>query len=191
MKEFFHSVSLLSILRRIVNMACFYGGWFICMHEAVGSTPLLGPAIVAALLVYHMATTNCFRVDLILILTLSLIGTIVDSLYISIGMLSYEGGYVCCPSIAPLWITSLWALYASSVNHSLEWLKIHMLLVAAPLGAAGAISSYLVGFELEAAIYHYPLWVTLCVIGGVWAIVVPWSLSFSNYLRSCSKTSIG
>lgn len=170
------------LFSRILNMAFFYGGWFVCMHEATGPNPLVGPLLVASLLAYQLAVTNTFYVDLILILTFALVGTFVDSMYLWSGLIVYEGGYACCPTLAPLWITSLWALYASSVNHSLEWLKVNYYFVAAPLGAAGAISSYLVGFELEAAKSEYPIF-SLAVIGVVWALVVPISLLYSEFLK--------
>lgn len=172
-----------NLIKRLINMASFYGGWLICMQEATGSNPLIGPLFVAALLTYHLAVTNTFKVDLILIIALALTGTLIDSLYIWFGFIVFKGGYACCPNLAPLWITSLWALYGSSVNHSMEWLKINFFLVAAPLGAMGAISSYLVGFELEAAIPMQPLSITLAIIGVVWALVVPLSLIFSRFLK--------
>lgn len=171
------------LAKRIVNMACFYGGWLICMHEATGPTPYFGSLVVAALLVYHMIFTHAFWVDAILIASLAILGTIIDSAYIWTGLIDYQGGYSCCPSIAPLWITSLWALYASSVNHSLEWLKLHLYLIAAPLGAAGAISSYLVGVELGAITIHHSPVVTFAIIGLVWSVIVPASLIFADRLR--------
>lgn len=179
-----------SVIRRILNMACFYGGWLICMQEATGPRPLLGPLIVVGLLVYHLMVSHTVLIDIILIVTLALIGTVIDSLYIATGLLTFEGGYACCPWLAPLWITALWALYASSVNHSLEWLKANYLLVAAPMGAAGAISSYVVGVKLGAAILHYPPMVSYAVIGAVWAVVVPLSLIFSDWIKEKSDTKL-
>lgn len=173
-----------NLLKRLFNMGCFYGGWLICMHEATGPTPFFGPFVVAMLLIYQMFLTTVFWVDAILVVSLALVGTIVDSLYIWIGLIEFKGGYACCPHIAPLWITSLWALYASSINHSLDWLRWHIILIAAPTGAAGAISSYLVGIQLGAATSHYSPTVTFGVIGLVWAIVVPVSLMYSKWLKT-------
>jgi hypothetical protein len=171
-----------TLLKRLVNMGSFYGGWFVCMHEATGPRPFLGPALVAVLLVYHLAVSHIVMIDILLIASLAIFGTIVDSVYVATGLISFKGGYQNFPHLAPLWITSLWALYASSVNHSLEWLRAHYLLVAAPLGAGGAISSYLVGEKLGAATFHYPYLIVFSVIGLVWACVVPLSLLYSDWL---------
>lgn len=179
---FLLSFSWNKLLGRVLNMACFYGGWFICMHEAVGPTPLFGPFVVSILLFYHLVNTDSLLVDAVLIGSLALVGTFVDSAYIWMGLISFEGGYECCPFIAPLWITALWALYASSVNHSLGWLRMHYFFIAAPMGMGGAISSYLVGLELGAATLYHPL-LGLIVIGCVWALAVPLSLLYSDWLK--------
>lgn len=177
------SLDAVKLIKRIINMACFYGGWFYCMREATGPNPFLGPLLILFLLVYHLATTNTFRVDLKLIVIMSLVGTVVDSIYIWSGLMTFKGGYVCCPYIAPMWITALWALYATSINHSLEWLKLHYYLIAAPLGAIGAISSYIVGIRLGAAEIHMQELVVLGVIGLIWAVNVPLSLKLSHWLQ--------
>lgn len=170
------------IFLRILNMVAFYLGWFVCMHEAVGPRPYVGPLLVGALLMYHFLTTPVFRLDIIMVSALTLIGTIVDSGYLWIGMLRFEGGYECCPYMAPLWISSLWGMYGASVNHSLEWLKFNYLLVAAPMGALGSISSYLVGVEQGAVTLLYSDWASFAIIGTVWAVVVPLSLKASERL---------
>lgn len=171
------------IVLRLLNMACFYGGWFICMHEAVGPTPLFGPLVVFVIILYHMVNTDSFWVDAALILTLAGVGTLIDSIYIWTGLIHFEGGYACCPYIAPLWITALWGLYATSVNHSLDWMKLHCFLIGAPMGAGGAISSYLVGAKLGAATFPHSMILGLAVIGGVWSLAVPLSLIYSDWLQ--------
>jgi hypothetical protein len=173
---------MLSFLKRIVNMGFFYFGWWYCMHEAVGLSPLRGPMVVFGILLYHIAISHTKVIDLILIFSLVILGQIIDTIYIQMGMISYHGGYGGTFEIAPLWIVALWALYGTSVNHSLEWLR-HSVLLAAGLGAAGAISSYVVGVQLGSAVLHWPKFWAYAVIGGVWAVVVPLSLSFSQWLK--------
>ena len=57
-------------------------------------------------------------------------------------------------------------------------------LLAATLGACGAISSYLVGIKLGAATFLWPEITSLIVIGAVWAFLVPLSICFSRWLKT-------
>lgn len=182
------SWKLTNIIKWLTNAGFFYLGWLACIHQAVGPYPYLGPAIVLGILIYHFTIYKNRWPDIILCLTLAIFGTFVDTIYILIGMLEYKGGYSAFPSIAPLWITALWSLYAISVNHSLRWLNYHVLL-ASSLGAAGGISSYLVGIKLDAATANWGTISTLSVIGCVWAIVVPLSLKFGTWLRTGELSS--
>jgi hypothetical protein len=173
---------LTTFTKWFVNAGLFYLGWLVCLYQATGEYPYVGPALVLGILTYHFIVFSFNRADVILCLSLAAIGTVVDTLYGVVGMISFTGGYEGFPYLAPLWITSLWALYAISVNHSLKWLSVNVFL-AAGMGASGAISSYLVGIKLGAV---DPLWgETLCfvVIGSVWAVVVPSSLKFSQWLQ--------
>lgn len=166
-----------------INAAFFYIGWLVCMYQATGPYPYSGPAAVLAILIYHFLVSKEKWPDLILCASMAVVGTLVDSLYVNVGMLTYKGEYAAFPALAPLWITSLWSLYAISINHSLSWLRCNKLF-AALMGAAGAVSSYLVGINLDAVT---PLWgkhLSLAIIGLIWAIVVPLSLEFGSWLRT-------
>lgn len=173
---------IVSFVHWFFNAFFFYLGWLVCMYAAVGEYPILGPLVVGGILLYHFVVSKEKKSDFILCITLAVLGTIVDTLYMAIGMISYKGGYFNFPSIAPLWIVSLWVLYGTSVNHSLKWMRCNVF-VAAILGAAGAISSYLVGVELGAVKFLWETDLALTVIGIVWAIVVPSSLYLGFRLK--------
>lgn len=170
------------IILRVINAVFFYLGWLVCMHQAKGPHPYLGPLVIASILGCHLLTTSQKVLDGVLIVSLGALGTIVDTLYIQVGMITFKGGYSNFPGMAPLWISSLWALYAASINHSLAWLNRNILL-AAVMGGGGAISSYLVGLQLGAADLHWPEIFSLAVIGSVWALVVPLSLKYNAWLK--------
>lgn len=173
---------VISFIRWFFNAFFFYIGWLVCMYAAVGQYPLIGPLVVVGILLYHFLVSKEKKSDLILCVTLAVLGTVVDSLYIAVGMISYQGGYFSFPNIAPLWIVSLWVLYGTSVNHSLKWMRCNVF-VAAILGAGGAISSYLVGLKIGAVKFLWEEDLALTVIGIIWAIVVPLSLYFGFLLN--------
>lgn len=172
---------VLGFLGKALNGLLFYAGWLVCMQQATGEYPWVGPLFVLLILIGTLSASPTRWVDLLLIIVLGLVGTLIDTLYIKMGMIQYKGGYHSFPSIAPLWISSLYALYASSVNHSLVWLRIHTI-VACVLGAFGAISSYVVGIELGAATFLWPHYLSLTVIGAVWAFILPASFRLSDAL---------
>lgn len=173
----------IAFFRWFTNAGFFYLGWLICMHQAKGPHPYLGPLAVLGILIYHFIVTKDRWADAILCLSLALLGTIIDTIYILTGVFSFEGGYNHFPSIAPLWITSIWMLYAISINHSLSWMRYNILL-AAGMGAGGAISSYIVGVKLGAA---HPLlgpYASLIVVGCIWAVITPLTLAYGKWLQS-------
>lgn len=186
----FNSRSIVNVSRRysfvvrwLLNAALFDLGWWVCIKHASGEWPYLGPLVVALILVFFLCISTSKKLDLTLMLALALLGTVIDTLYVLIGMIDYQGGYPFATALAPLWMTSLWALYGFSVNCSLSWLRCSLLL-AALVGAGGAVFSYLAGVHLGAAEFLWPEEICIVAIGIVWAFIVPLSLKFSNWLKN-------
>jgi hypothetical protein len=128
--------------------------------------------------------------DIILALTALGVGTLVDSLYSYAGLIAYKAPYAACPKVAPLWIASIWVLYAMCLNHSLVWMRGRWWL-AAVCGAGGAFFSYLAGERLGAAEFLAPREVVLGVVSAVWAIVTPLSLWYAELVdRWCKENAL-
>ncbi|MHC4939363.1 MAG: DUF2878 domain-containing protein [Planctomycetota bacterium] len=97
--------------RNALNFALFYAGWFICVTTANWIAPL---AVAAIALVQ--------RVEWKPVAVAFLLGTVTDTLLERSGVLTYAGGprlWILCP----LWISSLWALFATTLPLSMSWLK--------------------------------------------------------------------
>ena len=84
----------------------------------------LGPIVTLILLFIHFYLFVSDIKEFYLILIISVIGTVVDSLLFLSGSFVYAGSYIEGLAIAPLWITAMWIAFAATVNHSMSFLKV-------------------------------------------------------------------
>lgn len=171
------------IVGRLFNSALFYIAWLVCINQATGPHPYNGPILIGFLLAIHLYLSKQKLLETILISTVALFGTLFDSIYIHIGWVEYMGGYENFHGIVPLWMTSLWAFYATTINHSLAWANksVPFMIV---LGGLGGAASYSVAFKLGAAILSVPLITALIVIGIAWAFLFPLTFYYNEWLKS-------
>lgn len=171
------------IAGRLFNSALFYIAWLVCIDQATGPHPYWGPILIGFLLVFHFIYSKERLLEFVLIASVAAFGTVLDSIYIHLGWITYIGGYENFSGIIPLWMTSLWAFYATTINHSLIWAK-RSLWFMVVLGGLGGAASYSVAFKLQAAILHVPVIFMLSVIGVVWAVVFPLTFYYNDWLRN-------
>ena len=171
------------IVGRLFNSALFYIAWLVCIHQAIGPYPLVGPAVIGFLLILHLHLSKEKSLETVLIFSVALFGTFWDSIYIHLGWVDYKGGYENFPGIIPLWMTALWAFYATTINHSLAWAQRSLWLMIL-LGGFGGAASYAVAFRLGAATLSIPLTNMLVVIGCVWAVIFPMTFYYNDWLKT-------
>lgn len=158
------------ILSGIVGGALFYIGWAICLWAVANQMAWLGVLCIAAILAGHFLVSKHRARDGLVVVFSVLSGTLLDSALQSYGLIIYLHPYVTMPWLAPLWITSLYALLAINIDYSLGWLHGRPLL-AGMLGGAGAVASYAAGVRIGAATFTSSA--TVYVIGLVWVIFFP------------------
>ena len=145
-------------------------GWWTCVLGAARGYPLLGPAVVALLLIVQTwglspaARRQAWRG----ILLLGAAGTAIDSIQGGLGVLDFRGAFGW---LAPPWITALWCQLATVLS-ALAALRSRPI-VAGLMGAAGGPLAYAGGARLGAASLHPEPWISLLVIAGVWAVAFP------------------
>lgn len=126
-------------MKNIFNLIGFQASWWACIFGTKYQYTFIGPFCMFVFLLIHLIYFRVKKEELILILLVSLIGTLIDTTLAYCGMIVYEGSYLYITFLAPLWITAMWAGFASTVNHSLAWLEekpflsFSMGLVAGPL----------------------------------------------------------
>ena len=130
------------------NFLIFQAGWFATVLGAANGAPWLGPIAVLVAVVLHLRTTNDAAAELRLLGSAVALGLVADSLLLATGWIAYPNGS-WVPGLAPYWIVTLWALFATTLNVSMRWMAGRYLL-AALFGAIGGPLSYLAGARLGA-----------------------------------------
>ncbi|MEZ5583023.1 MAG: DUF2878 domain-containing protein [Candidatus Competibacteraceae bacterium] len=154
----------------LLNFLAFQFGWLACVLGGAYGLPWLGTGLAMALIAAHIRWTANPRRELILILTIGVLGAAWDSLLVALGWLIYPSGTLIAGT-APHWIVAMWMLFATTLNVSLRWLH-GRLLLATVLGALGGPLAYFAGYRLGGVEFSQ-LWVGLTALGLGWAVLMP------------------
>ena len=161
----------------VVNFALFQLGWFACVVGAAYAQPWAGTLSVVVIVAYHLSRAGRPLAEIKLIALALLIGFLWDSTLVASGLLVYKVGMLN-EMIAPHWIIAIWALFASTLNVSLRWLKGHYL-VAALFGMAGGPLAYYAGSRLG-AVYLLDPFLSLLALALGWAFIMPLLMYLSD-----------
>ena len=112
-----------------LNFLAFQAGWFATVLGAANGAPWLGPAVVLAVVALHLRFTRRPGAEARLVACAVLLGLVADSLLLATGWIAYPNGN-WLPGLAPYWIIALWALFATTFNVSMRWLRRRPLLAA-------------------------------------------------------------
>jgi len=162
---------------KMINFVLFQIGWFACVLSGAARQPLIGVAIAAAIIGWHVWRAQQPSREIILLLLAMLVGALWDSLLVWQAWLDYPAG-ILLPHTAPYWIIIMWALFASTLNLSLRWLKAHLLL-AVILGAVAGPLAYYAGARLGAVDFLQPTPAFIALALG-WAVFTPLLVILSN-----------
>lgn len=153
-----------------INVIAFQTGWFVSILSAANGMPWI--AAIAALMVvaFHLARASQPGEEFKLVLAAALIGALWENALALAGWVGFADG-VLAARTAPLWMVTQWAMFATTLNLSLSWLK-DRLLLAALLGAVGAPLSYTAGERLG-AIQILDRDAALAALAVGWALLTP------------------
>lgn len=135
-------------MKMISNFILFQIGWFSVVLSAASGQAYIGSLIIAAIIVFHLFTTKHRSNEIILIVLTLIVGLIWDSLMSMSGLFIYESG-ILLAQIAPYWILAMWALFATTINYSMSWIK-GRIRIAMIAGAVFGPLSYYAGYKLGA-----------------------------------------
>jgi hypothetical protein len=138
----------------------------------------LGAAFVVLLLVLHLLRVERPVAEIKLITTVALLGGLWDSALIYFAMLDYPHSTVF-HGIAPLWLVSLWGLFAAQFNTTYRWLK-HRLAAGALLGAVAGPLSFRSGAALG-ALHFVQVWPATVSLAIGWALLLPLIILLSRH----------
>jgi len=161
----------------LLNFVLFQLGWLGCVLGGAAGQPLLGTALAMVIICWHLWHAPKPEAEIKLIAVAILIGAMWDSFLVWQNWLSYPSGMLL-PYAAPYWIVMMWALFATTLNVSLRWLKGRWI-YAVVFGAVGGPLAYFAGERLGAVEFGDTRTAMLALLIG-WGLFTPLLLALSQ-----------
>ncbi|MFC4260446.1 DUF2878 domain-containing protein [Marinobacter lacisalsi] len=149
---------------KVVNFALFQAGWLAC----VLLTNAWAVAIAIGVVAFHLAVVSVRpAAEARFILLGVVLGSLLDGLWFSTGMIEDGAG----STWTPLWLTAIWALFMTTLAHSLAWMhqRIWLPFVFAPV--AGPLA-YLAASKLDAVTLPANT-VSIAALAVGWLVIFP------------------
>ncbi len=154
----------------VFNLGLFKAGWAAVVLLAAADMPLAGSLAALAVVVIHLLRSPGRRAELLLISVSALIGFTWESFLVLTGVLDYGTGALV-PGAAPLWIVSMWMLFATTLNVGMRWLR-KSNVVAVIAGLVGGPMAFIAGQGAGAVTLTEPVY-SVIIIGLGWALLLP------------------
>jgi hypothetical protein len=161
------------------NFISFQIGWFACVIGAAKGYPLLATAVASLIIVLHLCRVNNVYSELSLIISAVVIGIIWESLLVASDWLSYSNSIDAF--FAPIWLVAMWALFATTINVSMAWLKNRWLL-ASSMGAIFGPLAFIAGEKLG-AVQFIDRSLALLALAVGWACLMPMLLWLADLFK--------
>lgn len=185
--------------RMVANFLGFQITWFACVGGAGYGVPALGLVAAALLLPLHLATLGGDRrgaagragdrgVELRLLAAAAITGYVFDGALALAGVIAFPAHAGLAVPTTP-WMVALWAAFAATLRHSLDWARRRYVLG----GVAGAVFgplAYVAGEALGAiALAPPPLgWLA---VAAEWALAMPLLLWLRERLEGAAPGGAG
>ncbi|WP_455223022.1 DUF2878 domain-containing protein [Kaarinaea lacus] len=169
----------------LINFILFQLGWFAGVIGAAWQLEWLAVSSIVLIIFIHIAfLVEDRKAELQLVLTAGIIGLLLDSILITLGVFTPVNGW-SVNNIAPLWLVGIWMLFGTTLNHSLRWMQ-QRYLIAAVMGFVFAPLAYWAGQRLGALTFppdQSPV-ISLLTIGTCWIVITPLLLLCSQILSA-------
>jgi hypothetical protein len=153
-----------------MNVIAYQCAWFACVLGAAAQHPVIGMLVVAGVIGWHMRCAAEPRRELGLIGIAVLLGAAFETVLAASGWVRMEPSPLL-GSFVPLWMVTLWAAFATTLNVALRALRSRYLL-SAVLAGAGAPLAYHAGSGLG-ALHWIEQTPALALIALGWASLMP------------------
>lgn len=163
----------------VINFTLFHFLWPACIFGAANGLIWPGLLLLLVFMCWHHFSGNAVSGDWKLLLTMFVIGMLVDTLWLQTGVLGYA---MTWPSaqIAPIWIGVLWMGFALALNHSLAWMQKRKWLAGALL-IIGSPFSYYCAAKFGAVQWLATDWQVIAAVGLSWFLLIPFFLTLAEY----------
>ncbi len=143
----------------------------------------LGLPVLAAFIGYHFWISDCKKADAQLLLISIILGFIADSALVQLGLLRFEQALPWA-GFAPIWIVSLWAGFALTLNHSMSFFQTRPALAVIFGFLGGPLAYYVAANIWKAAVFTAPALHVYGALALVWALMTPLLLGIGLKLRT-------
>lgn len=154
----------------VFNLGLFKLGWAAVVLLAAADLPILGSLAALSVVVVHLLRSPGRRAELMLIVVSALVGFTWESFLVLTDVLEY-GTAAILPGAAPLWIVSMWMLFATTLNVGMRWLR-KSNVVAVIAGLVGGPMAFIAGQGAGAVTLTEPVY-SIIIIGLGWALLLP------------------
>jgi hypothetical protein len=154
----------------LVNFIGFQVGWFACVLGAANDKELLGMIIALGVIIYHVVTQGDLRKELKLILVALAIGLLWETWVLNLDILRYPS-HPDALFWAPTWLIMMWALFATTINLSMGWLKGRWVL-SVFMGAVFGPLAFIGGERLGAVVFLDST-LSIITLSAGWGLLMP------------------
>ncbi len=177
----------MSLQALLINVIGFQLGWFACVLSAANNQPVAGIMIAYMIVAIHLYLAKNKTQTIILLLSVTLLGSLWDSLLSSQNVLVFNTGIIAT-FLAPYWIITMWTLFATTLNVSFRWLYGHYW-YAMIIGAISGPLTYLAGAALGAVVIPQPLTAIIILAIG-WSVILPVTIKMAELLDCKSELKV-
>jgi len=177
---------MMNYILPIYNILGFKVCWWACVLGSVSNQKYSGPLLVIIYLFIHLyiISDELRQSEILLLLFAGIFGTFVDTIFLNLNLLSYEGSYSNITYIAPLWITAMWVGFTATLNHAFKKI-IDKYFIQFVLGLIFGPLAYITGNGLGAIIFNpeYNQNLILFIIAIAWGLSFPLLCWISNRIK--------
>ena len=159
------------MLHKAINFVAFQLCWAACVLGAAGGFPMVGVAVVASWVAVHLVMLpQPGRGEPGLLACAAALGTAGDSALVMGGWMSFPA-HAQLGAPTTLWMVALWVAFATTLNHSLAWMRDRLTLAAVGGAVAGPLA-YWAGTRLGAV--DLPRGeASIVAVAALWALATP------------------
>jgi hypothetical protein len=154
----------------LVNFIGFQVGWFACVLGAANDKELLGMIIALGVIIFHAVTQDDSRKELKLVLVAVVIGLFWETWVLNLDILRYPS-HPDALFWPPSWLIMMWALFATTINLSMGWLKSRWAL-AVLMGAVFGPLAFIGGEKLGAVVFLDST-LSIITLSVGWGLLMP------------------
>jgi hypothetical protein len=174
-------------MKTLFNVVFFQALWLVSVGGAGKGYWWIGLPVLAAFCIYHFAVTEWKAADAQLLLIAVVCGFVADSALVQLNLVRFEQAFPWS-GFAPVWIISLWAGFALTINHSMAFFQ-NKLPWAVLFGLLGGPLAYYIAANIWKAVTltasPYSVYGALAL---VWAIMTPLLLQIGFNLRKSAAS---